>query len=53
LHQVNQQVKNLWLNGNGLGTAAQLTPVGIKQVIGKEKLHVGPQNAGSEATLKG
>jgi len=29
LHQVNQQVEHLRFDGNGLGTAAQLAPVGI------------------------
>ena len=40
LHQVNQQVEHLRLHGNSLGTAAQLPPVGIKPMIGKEKFHV-------------
>ena len=41
LYQINWQVKNLRLYGNRLGTVAQLAPVGIKCVIGKEKSHVG------------
>jgi hypothetical protein len=41
LHQVNQQVEHLRLDGNGLGTAVQLSPVGIEHMTGKEKLHVG------------
>ncbi len=52
LQQVNQQVEHLRLDGNGLGTAAQLASVGIKRMIGKEKLHVGAPKSGCEAVLK-
>ena len=51
-HQVNQQVEYLRLNGDGLGTAAQLAPVGVKRVIGKEKLHVGAPQPDCEAALR-
>ena len=40
LQQVDQQVEDLRLDGNGLRTAAQLAPIGIKRMAGKEKLHV-------------
>ena len=40
LHKVDQQIEHLRLDGNGFGAAAQLAPVGVKHVIGKEKLHV-------------
>jgi hypothetical protein len=52
LHQVDQQVEHLGLDGNGLGTAAQLAPVGIKPVIGKEKFHVAALAAGMATGLK-
>jgi hypothetical protein len=35
LHQVNQQVEDLRLDGNGLRPAVQLAPVGIKCMAGK------------------
>jgi hypothetical protein len=34
----------LRLDGNVLGAAAQLAPVGVKRMIGKEKMHVGCSN---------
>ena len=40
LQQVQQQVEDLRLDRDGLGAATQLAPVGIKHMIGKEKLHV-------------
>ena len=40
LHQVDQEIEDLGFHGNGLGTAAQLPPVGIKPAVGKEKFHV-------------
>jgi hypothetical protein len=45
LHQVDQEVEHLRLDGNALDTAAQLATVGIKRMIVKEKLHVAPQTA--------
>jgi hypothetical protein len=44
LHQVNQQVEHLRLDGNRLGPAAELPPFGIERVIGKEKLQIGAPN---------
>ena len=35
-HQVDQQIEHLRLDRNRLGAAAQLAPVGIKRMIGKE-----------------
>ena len=35
LHQIDQQIEHLRLDGNGLGAAAQLAPVGIKHMIVK------------------
>ena len=43
LHQVNQQVEDLWLDRNELETAAQFAAADIKRMIGKEKLHVAPE----------
>ena len=40
LHQIDQQVEHLRLDGDSFGAAAQLAPVGVKRMIGKEKLHV-------------
>src|SRR5258707_815951 len=40
LHQENQYVEYLRLHCNRFGAAAQLTPVCVKRVIGKDKLHV-------------
>ena len=40
LHQVDQQVEHLRLDGNGFGTAIKLAPLRIEGVIGKAKLHV-------------
>src|ERR1700678_1081085 len=40
LHQVDQQIEDLRLDGNGFGTTAQLAPIRIKRVIAKDKLHV-------------
>src|SRR5262249_12821420 len=45
LHQVDQEVEYLRLDGNALGAAAQLATVGIERVIVKEELHVAPQIA--------
>jgi hypothetical protein len=51
LHQVDQQVEHLRLNGNRPGAAPQLAPVRVKCVAAKEKLHVdGPGRI--EAGLK-
>ena len=44
LNEANQQIEHLRLDGNGFGAAVQLTPVGIKPVIGKQKLHVAAPN---------
>jgi hypothetical protein len=41
---LDQSTRSPRLDGNELGTAAQLAPVDIKRMIGKEKLHVGPLN---------
>ena len=38
--QIDQQVEHLRLDGNRLGAAAQLPPVGVKPMIRKEKLHL-------------
>src|SRR5262249_57867891 len=38
-HQANQQVEHLRLDGDGLGTPAQLSPVGVKRMIRKRKSH--------------
>jgi hypothetical protein len=43
-HRVNQAVEHLRLDGDGLETAARLAPIGIKHVIGRDKLHVGAPN---------
>lgn len=51
-HQVDQQVEHLRLDGNGLGTPAQLAPVGIERMTGKQKLHVGSPKPDREAVLK-
>jgi hypothetical protein len=40
LHNVDQQVEYLRLHCNGLRTAAQLAPLDVKRMIGKDKLHV-------------
>ena len=39
-HQVDQEIEHLRLYGDNLGAAAQLPPVRIKPMIGKEKFHV-------------
>ena len=39
LDQAAQQVEHLGLNGNGRRAAPQFAPVGIKHLVGKEKLH--------------
>src|SRR5216683_813345 len=44
LHNVDQQIEYLRLHCNGLGTTAQLTPVDVKRMIGKDKLHVAAPN---------
>ncbi len=38
-HQIDQQIEHLRLDGNGLGAAAQLAPIGVKRMIRKQKLH--------------
>src|SRR6185436_12661717 len=45
LDQINQQVEHLRFYGYGLGATAQLTPVGVKRMIAKEKLHWRPTSA--------
>ena len=40
LHNVDQQVEYLRLHCNGFGAAAQLAPLDVKRMIGKDKLHV-------------
>ena len=40
LHQVDQQVEHLRLDGNSVATAAELAPIGIKRMAGKKELHV-------------
>ena len=59
LHQVDQQVEHLRLDGNRFGTAVKLAPLGIEGVIGKAKLHVvapvglrGPSQRDNQAHLK-
>jgi len=52
LHQVNQKVEHLRLDGDGLGAAAELASVGIKPMIGEDKLHVAAPNPDSRAALK-
>ena len=42
LDQANQQVEHLRLDGDRLGGATQLAPVGVKRMIGKDKPHVLP-----------
>ena len=39
LDQANQQIEHLRFDGNRLGTMAQLAPIGVKYMIGEEKLH--------------
>ncbi len=51
-HQIDEQVEHLRLDGNRLGTAAQLAPVGIKHMIGEEKLHVRASEPRCNAALK-
>ena len=43
LHQVREQVEDLGLDRDELRTAAQLAQLGVKPMIGKDKLHVGAQ----------
>jgi len=40
LHHVNEHVEQLRLDRNGVATAAELAPVGVKRVAGKNELHV-------------
>jgi hypothetical protein len=40
LHQIDQQVEHLRFDGNSVVTAAELAPIGIKRMAGKEELHV-------------
>jgi hypothetical protein len=40
LDQIDQEVEHLRLKRNGLLTAAQLAPVGIKHMARKVKLHL-------------
>jgi hypothetical protein len=39
VHAIDQQVEHLRLDGNGIGTAAQLAAVDVKHMISKVKLH--------------
>src|SRR5262249_35019444 len=39
LHQINQQVEHLRLDGDGIGAAAQFAAVDVKHMISKVKLH--------------
>jgi hypothetical protein len=40
LHEVDDEIEDLRLNGNGNLLAAELAQVGIQQVIPEQKLHV-------------
>jgi len=40
LHEVDEQIEHLRLDGNRPGAAAPLTSVGIKHVVGKKKSHL-------------
>ena len=44
LNEANQQIEHLRLDGDGFGAAMQLAPVGVEQVIGKDKLHAAAPN---------
>ncbi|MGY3371357.1 hypothetical protein ACVWZL_008482 [Bradyrhizobium sp. GM2.4] len=48
LHEVDDEIEDLWLHGNGNLLAAQLAQVGIEQVIPEQKLHV--ENSDLKAT---
>lgn len=39
-HEVDDEVENLRLHGNGNLLAAQLTPIGVEKVVPEHKLHV-------------
>ena len=52
LHQVDQQVEDLRLDGNGLRPAAQLAPVRVKRMVGKEKLHASTSWGRSHETIE-
>src|SRR5262249_57588569 len=39
LHQINQQVEHLRLDGDGIGAAAQFAAVDVKHMISQVKLH--------------
>src|SRR5262249_11657175 len=43
-HEVDEQVEYLRLDGNRRRATAQLAPVDIKRMIGKEKLHFGARS---------
>jgi hypothetical protein len=40
LHEINQQIENLWLDGDLLGTSPKLAPVDIQGIVLEEKLHL-------------
>ena len=40
LHEMNQEIENLWFQGDTLGTAMQLPPLRIKCMIRKKKSHL-------------
>ena len=42
LQQEHQDIEHLWLGRDQLGAAPKLPPVHVKDMIAKEKLHVGP-----------
>jgi hypothetical protein len=44
LHQIDQQVEHLRLDGNQLRTAARLAPVGVKRMVGKDILQISASN---------
>jgi hypothetical protein len=48
LHEVDNEIEDLRLHGNGNLLAAQLAQVGIEQVIPEQKLHV--ENSDLKAT---
>ena len=52
LHQINQQVEHLRLDGNRFVAAAQLATAVVKRMIAKEKLHVGAPNC-TESLVSG
>jgi len=41
LHEEDQQIEDLGLNGNGFGPSQKLATIAVKRMIPKDKLHVG------------